>query len=222
MHALVGKRAHDAKPHERLRRHYSLRGEHGILVVFEAVNAGGKDGSISELVSLLGDDALRVERFGGRITRRLGDLLSEALRVAPAARELVCFNRSYYGSVIFAAEQGCRTVREQCRRIVAFEERLSDGGTRVVKILLHIDKDEQLRRLEARQRRPELRNLHNPKDYDDQARWTELMTAYDVVISRTHTPSCPWFVIPGNERAARNEAVQEVLAEALDGAPPLV
>ncbi len=199
-----------------LGRTSSVRSDRGLLFLFQAVNAGGKDGVVEELVSVLGEDNVRVERFrrppSGEADR---DLLNLASRLAPAPGELVFFNRSYYEAPLRAAMERLPNVAILCERIVQFESRLAKYGSSVVKLFLHIDKIEQLRRLEDRQIRPELRHLHNPRDYEDQERWDDLMRAYETVMSNTHTISNPWLVIPSNVREIRNNAVQEVLASVL-------
>lgn len=188
-----------------------------LLLLFQSVNAGGKDGAIEEVVSLLGEECVRVERF-----RRPPDgepeidLVDFASRLAPVDGELVVFNRSYYEAPLRAAIEQQPTLAALCERIITFENGLSEAGIAIVKLFLHIDKDVQLRRLDDRQKRPELRRLHNPRDYGDQAQWHDLMAAYDLVMSRTHTTRNPWLVIPSNDRHVRNTAVQQVLASVLE------
>lgn len=125
------------------------------------------------------------------------------------------FSRSYYGTPVHVAGEGRPEVGRLCDLIVRFEHRLVRDGTALVKLFLHIDRSEQLRRLVARQERPELRHLHNPRGFGDQDRWDDLMRAYDVVMSRTHTIAAPWILVPGNDRDFRNHAVQEALIGAL-------
>jgi polyphosphate kinase 2 (PPK2 family) len=204
-------RARRSETRNQLGRSFAVRADRRVLVVLEAVNAGGKDGLIEELVSVLGDDDVRVERFRRPLAGdRQRDVLDEVRRLAPKPGELVFFNRSYYGNPVHAAIAG-RDVTSRCERIVEVERWLADNGIVLVKLFLHIDKSEQFRRLEHRQYRAELRHLHNPMDYGDQGGWDDLMQAYDTVMSRTHTTVHPWLVIPSNDRAVRNHAVQDVL-----------
>lgn len=198
---------------DRLRKAYAGRGDRRLLVLFQAVNAAGKDGAIAELGTVLGSGSFRVERFR-RTAVPDRDLLAEAAGLVPGPAEVVLFNRTYYEAPLAAALQRLPTVPDLCGRIVAFEEQLTDADTTVCKLFLHIDKHVQLERLGERQRRPEL-GLHNPYDYDDQPRWDDLMRAYDAIMAATHTASAPWFVVPGNDRAVRNRAIQQILVDAL-------
>ncbi len=186
------------------------------MVLLEALNAGGKDGTIEELRAALGPETVRVERIK-RPFPALGehDLLEVAARLVPKPGEFVFFNRSYYEDPVHAAAHGNPQIGHLCERVVSFEDRLAADGIRVVKLFLHIDKEEQRRRLDARQRHRHLRHLHNPFDRHDQTNWTSLMSAYDSVLSLTHTRTSPWSMIPGNDRLFRNKAVEDVLLAAL-------
>jgi len=188
----------------------------GVLVLLEAVNAGGKDGTIEELTRALGPDRLRIER----IKRRFHpggdqDLLEVAATLVPTPGELVFFNRSYYEDAVHSSARGRPDAGPLCGRIAVFEEQLASKHVKLVKLFLHIDKGEQLRRLEARERHRHLRHLHNPFDRHDQRNWASLMRAYDSVLALTHTRASPWSMIPGNDRRFRNNAVEDVLLSAL-------
>lgn len=184
-----------------------------LLIVLAAVNAGGKDGSIEQLQEVLGVEHIRVERIKRPIVVMRGhDLLSTAEPLVPEPGEIVIFNRSYYEDPLHAALHERPQFEEMCARIVRFEDDLAKSGVTLVKLHLHIDKDEQLRRLDARQLHPHLTHLFNPYDHRDQGHWPELMLAFEAVCGLTHTPSNPWFVIPGNDRSFRNMAIWAVLA----------
>jgi polyphosphate kinase 2 (PPK2 family) len=195
----------------RFRRGCEDRGDRRVLVLIEGVNAAGKDGLIEELISVLADSRVRVERCGRPVlSNPRRDIFHNVRLLAPTPGELVVFNRTYYGHAVHAARQGLH-VTDCCDRIVRFERELVESGTALVKVFLHIDKHEQLRRLEDRQQRPELRHLHNPRDYDDQESWDEVIRAYETVMSHTHTASSPWLVVASNDRSIRNYAVESVL-----------
>jgi polyphosphate kinase 2 (PPK2 family) len=183
-------------------RTLSAQANRRVLILLKAVNAGGKDGVIEELVSLTGDDGVRIERLReSPPPQQFGDRLEAVDRLAPAPGELVFFNRSYYGTPVRLAWERRLGVGRLCDLIMGLERRFVAGGIVVVKLFLHIDRSEQLRRLLARQERPELRHLHNPRDFVDQDRWDDLMRAYDAVMLRTHSTSAPWIVAPGRPPA---------------------
>jgi polyphosphate kinase 2 (PPK2 family) len=188
-----------------------------LLVVLAAVNAGGKDGSIEELQEVLGAERIRIERIKRPIVAMPGhDLLRTAERLVPEPGEIVFFNRSYYEDPLHTARHDPLQIEEMCARIVRFEDELAVTGVTLVKLHLHIDKDEQLRRLDARQRHPQLHHLFNPYDHHDQGHWPELMLAFETVCGLTHTDRNPWFVIPGNDRSFRNAAIRVVLAHRIN------
>lgn len=189
--------------------------DRGLLVVLQAVNAGGKDGTIAEVVRTLGSPRIRIERFlrppPGAAP---ADLFDRALAAGPGPGELVFFHRSYYEELLHAVLRGDSdgTVQALRTAIAELEQQLTARATTVVKIFLHIDRDEQRRRLDLRRHRPDLARLHNAADYLDQQRWDDLMNAYQTVLVWTHTPSHPWLVIPANDRTTRNTLVATALA----------
>jgi polyphosphate kinase 2 (PPK2 family) len=98
---------------------------------------------------------------------------------------------------------------------VAFEHDLARRPVRVAKAFIHIGRGEQLARLEAREANLDLRHLHNERDFADQGDWHELMAAFGLVMTMTHTEESPWLVIPGDDRATRNAVVAALLVELL-------
>jgi polyphosphate kinase 2 (PPK2 family) len=183
-----------------------------LLVVLQAVNAGGKDGTIAELTSMLDAPGVRVERFRRRDAgTSVDDLFDRALAAGPAPGELVFFHRSYYEELLRAVLENASEAARIRRAIAELEGAFTARSTVLVKLFLHVDRDEQLRRLDRRRDQPHLAGLHNPADYRDQDRWDELMATYQVVLTRTHTPQHPWLIIPANDPAIRNGLVAAVL-----------
>ncbi len=198
----------------------SVAGDQRLLVVLQAVNAGGKDGTIAEIVGVLHRSSMRVERFRKPPEgTSWQEVLLRALTIAPDAGELVIFNRSYYEELLRAVLDGHDDRDVVAEAILRLEGDLAERGTVVLKVFLHIDRDEQRRRLDLRQADPGLRHLHNPADYDDQQRWDSLMAAYDTVLALTHTSANPWHVVPANRRLVRNLLVAELLRPHLKPIP---
>lgn len=198
----------------------SFRPDHRLLVVLQSVNAGGKDGVIEELTTLIGARNMRVKKF---VRPQSGEDEADPLIVAeealPNPGEIVVFNRSYYERPLGMARRNDPLFAETCGRINEFEDRLHMSGTILVKLFLNIDRAEQRRRLDARRRRPELRRLHNPRDYEDQERWDELISSYENLIRRTHTAVSPWLIVPANDRSQRNLVVRQILVHRLRSRP---
>ena len=114
--------------------------------------------------------------------------------------------------------KGCRGWRYGA--IVEFEKRVVDSGTRIVKVMLNISRDEQKKRLMERLDRPEKHWKFNPGDTDERLLWDDHMAAYDTVFARTSTDAAPWYVIPANHKWYARLAVQELLLAALEDIDP--
>ena len=111
-------------------------------------------------------------------------------------------------------------IERRYRAIVDFEKRVADSGTRIIKVMLHISRDEQKQRLMERLERPEKHWKFNPGDTDERLLWDDYMAAYDTVFERTSTDDAPWYVIPANRKWYARLAVQELLLAALEDIDP--
>ena len=133
------------------------------------------------------------------------------------------FDRSHYEDVLIGQVREFAPPEEIERRYGAindFEKRLTDAGTRVVKVMLHISPDEQRERLAERLDRPDKHWKYNPGDVDERARWPKYMDAYQIVFERTSTEYAPWHVIPANRKWFARLAVQALLLETLEEIDP--
>jgi polyphosphate kinase 2 (PPK2 family) len=104
--------------------------------------------------------------------------------------------------------------------INAFEKLLSDSGTRILKFMLHISKEEQAKRLQDRVDDPKKNWKFNPADLEDRARWDDFMRAYEEAVSRCSTPEAPWYVIPADHHWVRNAAISHIVRQALEEMNP--
>ncbi|TMF29324.1 MAG: polyphosphate kinase 2 family protein, partial [Chloroflexi bacterium] len=128
------------------------------------------------------------------------------------------FNRSHYEDVLIARVHNLAQPQVIARRygqINNFEKQLVRGGTRVVKLCLHISHDEQRKRLLDRLKDPTKRWKFNEHDIDERAYWDDYMSAYSIAITRCSTSTAPWYVIPADDKAFRNWAVSKILIETL-------
>ena len=203
-----------------------LAAEHrqSLLVVLQALDAGGKDGTIRHVFSGVNPQGVRVASFKAPTGSELEhDFLWRVHRVTPAAGEIGIFNRSHYEDVLAARVRGLvpeEVWRPRYELINGFEALLHHGGTTVVKLFLHISRDEQRRRLEERLRDPDKRWKFRPEDLLDRARWDEYQLAYREALEKTSTAVGPWYVIPADHKWYRNWVVSRILVKTLERMDP--
>jgi PPK2 family polyphosphate:nucleotide phosphotransferase len=191
-----------------------------ILVILQALDAGGKDGTIRHVMGPLNPQGCRVTSFKVPTEEELShDFLWRIHKAVPRKGEVGIFNRSHYEDVLVVRVHKLvpKSVwSKRYEQINAFEEALTASGVHIVKFFLHISKDEQLERLKERL---DDRRKHwklNPKDFEDRALWDDYMAAYEDALSRCSTPHAPWFIIPSNHKWFRNLAISQILVETLE------
>jgi PPK2 family polyphosphate:nucleotide phosphotransferase len=219
-----GAEAHTAELNTRLMDLQELLwagGRHRVLVVLQAIDAGGKDGTIRNVFRGVNPSGVRVSSFKRpNDLERSRDYLWRVHQQVPGDGEMVIFNRSHYEDVLIVRVQGL-VPEEQWRRrydhIVAFEQLLADEGTTIIKLFLHISADEQRKRLQARLDHPSKRWKFDPQDLEERRRWDDYQQAFREAIERTSTPTAPWYVIPADRKWYRNLAVSEILVQTLEG-----
>jgi len=190
-----------------------------VLVVLQALDAGGKDGTIKHVFRGVNPQGCRVQSFKEPTHLELAhDFLWRVHRAAPRAGEIGIFNRSHYEDVLITRVHGTITeevCRERYELINAFEATLAHGGTTVIKLFLHISKKEQRKRIDARLRETKKRWKFQPSDLEERERWDDYQRAYEGALAATSTSCAPWYVIPANRKWFRNWAVSRVLVDAL-------
>ncbi|MGH9672237.1 MAG: polyphosphate kinase 2 family protein [Bryobacteraceae bacterium] len=195
------------------------QGKHSVLVILQAMDAGGKDGCVRSTMRGLNPQGVRVTSFKAPNSVELShDFLWRVHRVAPAAGEIGIFNRSHYEDVLIArvrklVPKSVWTQRYQ--QINDFERILAENNTVVLKIFLHISKDEQKQRLENRLKDPTKHWKARPEDFTERVYWDAYMEAYEDVFQRTGVDAAPWYVVPANRKWFRNLAVSEIIVDAL-------
>jgi PPK2 family polyphosphate:nucleotide phosphotransferase len=205
---------------ERLHAAGTAGDQRRILLVLQAMDTAGKGGIVSHVVGAADPNGVRYAGFGAPTEEeREHDFLWRVEQQTPRAGQLGVFDRSHYEDVLIQRVRAMAPPEEIERRygaIVEFEERLAAEGTTLVKVMLHISKDEQRERLGDRLDRPDKHWKFNPSDIDERLRWDEYQDAYQVVFDRTSTPQAPWFVVPANRKWYARLAVQQLLIEALE------
>jgi PPK2 family polyphosphate:nucleotide phosphotransferase len=203
-----------------LQRLFWADGNHALLVVLQAMDTGGKDGTIRKVFSGVNPQGVTVKGFGVPTeAERSHDYLWRVHAHTPGSGRIGVFNRSHYEDVLVVRVNGLVPDVRWSRRfdhITAFEQLLTDEGTTIRKIMLHISKDEQRERLEARLEDPAKGYKFNPSDLDARGKWDEYSAAYEDAMNRTATPSAPWFVVPADRKWYRNLVVARILVESLE------
>lgn len=195
-------------------------GSRSLLLVLQAMDTGGKDGTIRKVLTGVNPQGVDVVGFGIPSEReRAHDYLWRVHRSTPAEGRIAVFNRSHYEDVLVVRVEGLApesTWRRRYRHIREFERLLVDEGTAVRKVMLHISKDEQRERLEARLADPAKGYKFNPGDLATRAKWDQYMEAYGEAIEETSTVDAPWFVVPADRKWHRNLIVARILIEAIE------
>jgi PPK2 family polyphosphate:nucleotide phosphotransferase len=206
--------------HERL---YAER-KRSMLVVLQAMDTGGKDGTVTHVVGQFNPQGVLITAFKAPTPeeRRRG-FLWRIRRRLPVAGDIGIFNRSHYEDVLIARVHNLAdpdVIERRYRQINAFEKSLVRGGTKVVKLCLHISYAEQRRRLIDRLKDPDKHWKFSEHDIDERAYWDDYMSAYGLAVTRCSTDYAPWYVIPADDKAYRNWAVARILLETLEEMNP--
>jgi len=193
--------------------------KHRILVVMQAMDTGGKDGCIKHVFSRIDPQGLRVQSFKKPSEEELAhDFLWRVHQQVPRNGEMVIFNRSHYEDIIAVRVKKLfpdEVWKRRQQHVIDFEKMLVEEGTTIVKIFLHISKDEQKKRLESRLENPVKHWKFNPDDLSDRARWGEFMIAYEDLLGKTSKPHAPWYVVPADRKWYRNLCVARIMVDTL-------
>jgi PPK2 family polyphosphate:nucleotide phosphotransferase len=208
---------------ERLQRlQYLLYAENkrSVLIVLQAMDAGGKDGTIRHVLGVMNPQGAYVHPFKEPTQEEAAhDFLWRAHRVAPARSQVGIFNRSHYEDVLVVRVRGLAPKdvwSKRYDRIVEFEKTLAQAGTHILKFYLHISADEQLRRFKARLEDPHRQWKISESDYADRPYWDDYMRAYEAALEKTSTDRAPWYVIPANHKWFRDLAVSKIVVDTLE------
>lgn len=189
------------------------------LFVIQAMDTGGKDGTIRRVFGNINPQGCRVTPFKAPTSSELAhDYLWRIHAAMPRRGEIGIFNRSQYEDVLVVRVHNLAPKEVWAKRydqINAFEKMLSDEGTTIVKFFLHISKDEQKKRLEERIATPDKQWKFNPGDLKERELWDEYQKAYEDVLNKTSTDYAPWYVIPANRKWYRNLIVARIAHETL-------
>lgn len=205
----------------RLQERLYANGDRALLIVLQGMDTSGKDGTIKSVMSGVNPQGCKVASFKAPSSKELAhDFLWRVHYEAPARGQIGIFNRSHYEDVLITRVHGMvsdKLAKRRFEQIREFEELLDENGTTILKFFLHISKDEQKERLEARIQDPEKRWKFNSGDLEERKLWDDYLNAFEDVISATSTTRAPWYVVPANRKWIRNLVVAQVVAESLEG-----
>ncbi len=193
--------------------------KHKVLIVLQAMDTGGKDGTIQHIFDGVNPQGVRVAKFDVPTQEELDhDYLWRVHKVMPANGEIVIFNRSHYEDVLAVRVHNLvppKVWKKRFGQINHFEHILADNGTTILKFFLHIDKDEQKKRLQARLDDPTKHWKFRLGDLAERKLWSDYMQAYEDVLSKTSTKYAPWFIVPSNRKWVRDLVISSVLVDTL-------
>jgi PPK2 family polyphosphate:nucleotide phosphotransferase len=214
-----------------LQRLYYASNRYALLLVFQGMDAAGKDGAIRHVMSGVNPQGCQVSSFKQPSAEELEhDFLWRTTLRLPERGQIGIFNRSYYEEVLIVRvhpeilrSQGLseelrdeKTIwKERYRSIVDLEEHLHRNGTRIVKVFLHLSKDEQRKRFLERIDEPEKNWKFSLADIHERGFWKHYMEAYEACLSATGTHHAPWYVVPADDKDNARLIVSQIVLDAL-------
>ena len=198
--------------------------ERSLLIVIQAMDTGGKDGAIKKICGGLDPNGVQLTNFKYPSPEEWDhDFLWRVHRAAPRKGVIGIWNRSHYEDVIVPRVHKLipeKIWRERCEDINAFERLLHHNGVTLLKFFLHISKDEQKERLEARLRDPSKLWKFNPADLKERTLWDDYQQTYEAVINACTVDYAPWHIVPANRKWVRNVMMLETIVRALQQMNP--
>jgi len=194
-------------------------GKQALLVVFQARDAGGKDGAIKRVFGPVNPQGMYVASFRAPTPNELAhDYLWRVHAVVPEKGYIGIFNRSHYEDVLVPRVEELvppKVWRKRYRQINEFERMLAQNGVRILKFFLHVSKDEQKKRLLERIDDPSKNWKFREGDIAAREKWNEYQRAYSAMIRRCSTRWAPWYVVPADDKRVRDYLVSRVVVRAL-------
>jgi PPK2 family polyphosphate:nucleotide phosphotransferase len=191
-----------------------------VLIVLQAPDAGGKDGAIRHVMSGVNPQGCEVTSFKAPSTEELDhDFLWRVHKAVPRRGDIGIFNRSHYEDVLIARVHNLvpKSVwSERYAQINAFEKMLAENHVQILKFFLHISREEQRKRFNARIQDPKRNWKISAADFSERDYWSDYLDAYEDVLSKCSTEWAPWYIIPSNKKWFRNLAIAEIVVTALD------
>jgi PPK2 family polyphosphate:nucleotide phosphotransferase len=195
-------------------------GKHALLIVLQALDAGGKDGTIRHVMRGVNPQGCQVNSFKVPTEEELEhDFLWRIHKAVPRRGYIGIFNRSHYEDVLVVRVHDLAPEavwQQRYDQINHFEKLLADTGTTILKFFLYISKEEQKERFEARLRDPAKNWKFSMKDVQERDYWDDYVRAYEDALSRCSTSWAPWYIVPANRKWYRNLLVSQIIVDTLE------
>ncbi|MBN1139449.1 MAG: polyphosphate kinase 2 family protein [Anaerolineae bacterium] len=195
-------------------------GKHALLIVLQAMDAGGKDSTIRHVMDGFNPQGCHVVGFGVPTRLELAhDFLWRIHPHTPGRGQVSIFNRSHYEDVLVVRVDKLapkNVWQARYEHINAFEKLLADSGVTILKFFLHISKEEQRERFQDRLDRKEKNWKFNPGDLETREKWDDYMEAFEDVFERCSHPWAPWYIIPANKKWYRNWLISSIIVETME------
>jgi PPK2 family polyphosphate:nucleotide phosphotransferase len=196
----------------------------GLLVVLQGIDTSGKDGVSKETFKYTSPLGVQVHAFGRPTEIELAhDYLWRIHALVPRRGYVTVFNRSHYEDVLVVKVRKLAPageIEQRYEQINQFEKHLIENGTRVLKLMLHVSKEEQGERLRERLEVPKKRWKFNPGDIEDRKLWDKYHDAYEIMLQRCSTPHAPWHVVPADSRSRRDAIAARLVRGELEAIKP--
>ena len=195
-----------------------------LLVVLQAMDAAGKDSTIKNVTQGINPQGCNVVSFKQPSSaEKSHDFLWRIHREVPAKGTIKIFNRSHYEDVIIARVHDLADkdlIKKRYDHINDFERMLTDHNVKIVKIMLHISPEYQLKRIKNRLKKPEKAWKFQVSDLEERKHWNEYMEAFEKAVEHCSTSIAPWYIVPGEEKWFRYLVVSEIILQALKDMDP--
>ncbi|MGI9487231.1 MAG: polyphosphate kinase 2 family protein [Geminicoccaceae bacterium] len=199
-------------------------GKRALLIVIQATDTGGKDSTIRKVLGPINPQGVRVTSFKAPSSIELAhDYLWRIHQAVPAKGMIGVFNRSHYEDVLIVRVHGLapkEAIEKRYDQINDFERHLNENGVTILKFFLHISKDEQKERLQARLDDPSKHWKFNPGDLEEREHWDDYQDAFEIALNRCSTRHAPWFVIPADRKWYRNAVIARIIRHTLEELDP--
>ena len=214
----------DAEAIDALQDRLFAEGKQALLVVLQGIDCSGKDGTVRAVFNTLGPLGVTVKSFGvPSEVERAHDYLWRVHNACPAKGYIGVFNRSHYEDVLVVKVEklaATDAIERRYDEINAFEKLVAKSGTRILKFMLNVSKEEQAVRLQERVDDPTKQWKFKTSDLATRAKWDDYMAAYEIAVSRCSTGHAPWHVIPSDRNWVRNAAIARIVRETLEEMNP--
>ena len=235
--AILEKFHDNLKTLDELQNRFYADGKEGLIVVLQALDAAGKDSLIRHVATGMNPQGVSVSCFKRPNTEELAhDYLWRVNKVLPKRGEIAIFNRSYYEDVITAAVLNLKDtydmaprvtgvsekkfIDERMKQVMHYERYLYENSYRIVKVFLHISKEEQKKRFLERIERPDKNWKFEPADLETRKKFDDYMDTFERVITKTATREAPWYVLPADDKWYTRYLFSEVLIDTISKTKP--